>query len=129
MQNKKIELVHGFLAVSEESTIVMEGAADAADYAGVVAERNGTIPHIIVLLDKPVTDLSAEEEEAVYEHIGSLYPKVAEALAEEVAAVLNGQAISNAEWQKSRRLGLFAIPEVPDEDHLYLGTGIIREEG
>lgn len=126
MRKKRINLVNGFLVVPEE-VIVVEVQNGNADYAGILAERTGRLPHYAILLDRPITELEAEEEEDLFAYIGRIYPEIAEVHAKEVSAVIENKTVLNAaEWQRSPRLGLFAVPEVADEDHLYLGTGIIR---
>ena len=48
----------------------------------------------------------------------------------EVKAIINnGKIINGKEYDMSKRLGIFAIPEIKDKEKLYLDrVGIIREE-
>lgn len=104
MKSKKIKLAHGIAVVPEDFIIVDETISEKADYAGILACRQAGFPHYVSLLEKPVTALTEKEEDMLCAICKKIYPEIRQAT-----------------------VGLFAIPDVEDEAHLYLGTGIIRK--
>lgn len=129
MEYKKIKLMNGIAVVSTDYIVVEQTRTEKSNYAGIVAEKKGTLPHYLVLSDKPICEYSAEDEEHLYEFLGGIFPEIGEVRSKEVEAVFENGTIKNAdEWMESPRLGLFAVREVPDMDNLYFDTGIIREE-
>jgi hypothetical protein len=127
---RKIKLLHGFVVVASEDCIVVDQTkTDVSDFAGIVTEKNGTLPHYLVFSDKCISDYTIEEEDGLYAYLGKIYPEVEEVRKQEVKAVFEDGIVVNAEgWKAASRLGLFPIREVKDMDNLYFGTGIIREE-
>lgn len=128
MKNKMVKLVHGILVVSEDFIVVKGKKTEKSDYAAVLAERSGGIPHYVILLDKPLWEMTDDEQGDVYRQCGMVYPEIAALMVGKTPAVIENGRIKNVtEWQMSSRLGLFNVPEVEDENHLYLNIGIIRE--
>lgn len=54
MKTKEIVLKTGVAIVPEEFMVIEETRTDNADYAGVIAEKQGTIPHYVVFSEKPL---------------------------------------------------------------------------
>lgn len=129
MQIKEINLFHNIVVVPDDFIIVEQTKTEYSDYAGIVAEKNGTLPHYLVFSEKCFSDYSAEDEDRLYNYLGELYPEVAEVRKQEVEAVFQDGLVVNAdEWKEAPRLVLFPIREVKDLDHLYFGTGILRKD-
>lgn len=128
MKYKMIKLIHGIVIVPENYIVVEAAKKGEADYAGIIAEKNGTLPHFLVLSSKPIEEYSGEEENAIYDLCEKIYPKMSSVRKKEVEAVWENRRVINAEeWEKAPQLVLFAIREVTDKNNLYCNTGIIRE--
>ena len=67
MKYKTIKLIHGIVIVPENYIVVEVEKKGEADYAGIIAEKNGTLPHFLVLSSKPIEQYSGEEENAIYD--------------------------------------------------------------
>ena len=129
MNYQKFKLIHGFVVVSDEYIIVEQTKTDYSDYAAIVAEKNGTLPHYLVFSDKNFSDYTIKDENNLYAYLGTLYPEVEEVKKQEVEAIFDNGVVVNAdEWKAAPRLGLFPIYEVKDMDNLYFDTGIFRKE-
>ncbi len=129
MDYRMIKLLQGVVVVSNEYNVVEQTKTESSNYAGVVAEKNGTLPHYLVFSNKPISGYSIEDEDRLYEQLGDLYPEVAEVRKQEVEAVFkDGLVVNVDEWKAAPRLGLFPIPEVQDMNSLYFGTGILRNK-
>lgn len=128
MKTKQVALKTGVVVVPEDFIIIEESRTDNSDYAGVIAERQGSIPHFVVLSDKPINKILALEEEVIYEKCGELYPEIKRIASQEVEAVFDekGEINNSDEWLKSARLGLFGIPDMQEGEELYCGTAIYR---
>lgn len=129
MNYKKIQLLHGVVVVSDDYIIVYPTKTESSNFAGIVAEKNGSLPHYLVFSDKPISDYSVEDEDKLYEMLGELYPEVAEIRKQEVEAIFeNGIVVNADEWKAAPRLGLFPIREAHDLNSLYFDTGILRDK-
>lgn len=129
MDYQKFKLIHGFVVVSNDYIVVEQTKTDSSDYAAIVAEKNGTLPHYLVFSNKCISDYSIEDEDNLYSYLGTLYPEVEEVRKQEVEAVFEDGIVVNAdEWKAAPRLGLFPIHDVNDMDNLYFDTGIFRKE-
>lgn len=128
MEYKKIKLLNGIVMVPNDFITLEATVTASANYAGVVAEKNGSLPHFVLLSEKPINEMTAEDEDRIYDLCCEVYPETAGVRAKEVEAVFdeNGRLTNADEWMKSPRLGIFGIMEVKGEDDLYLNTGIIR---
>lgn len=128
MKTKEIVLKTGVAIVSDEFIVIEETRTDNADYAGVIAEKQGTIPHYIVFSEKPISAITAIEEERIYDKCSKIYPEIGQVLAKEKEAVYDkdGNLEKPQEWSSSVRLGLFAIPDKKQGEELFCGTGIYR---
>lgn len=129
MDTKQIALKTGIVIVPEDFIVIEETRTDNSDYAGVIAERQGTIPHYIVLSDKPIDTISAIEEDAIYEECSKIHPEIGEILNQEVEASFDedGNLENSQDWLSSVRLGLFGIPDKKQGEELFCGTAIYRE--
>ena len=128
METKQIALKTGIVIVPEDFIVIEETRTDNSDYAGVIAERQGTLPHYVVLSDKPIGSISAIEEDAIYEECSKIYPEIGEVLSKEVEAAFDedGNLENVQDWLSSVRLGLFGIPDKNEDEELYCGTAIYR---
>ena len=128
MEYKKIQLLNGIVMVPNDFITLEATVTASANYAGVVAEKNGSLPHFLFLSEKPINEMTAAEEDRIYDLCCEVYPETAEVRAKEIEAVFddNGRITNANEWMKSPRLGIFGIMEVKGENGLYLDTGIIR---
>lgn len=57
MKYKMIKLIHGIVIVPENYIVVEAAKKGEADYAGIIAEKNGTLPHFLVLSSKPMRSI------------------------------------------------------------------------
>lgn len=129
MNYKKIQLLHGVVVVSDDYIIVYPTKTESSNFAGIVAEKNGSLPHYLVFSDKPISDYSVKDEDKLYEMLGELYPEVAEIRKQEVEAIFeNGIVVNADEWKAAPRLGLFPVREAQDLNSLYFDTGILRDK-
>lgn len=112
----KQNFINGIVMMSENGTIVGTIIADDIRYIGVVAEKNEFIPHIVVMLDKPVEELSDEEEESVYDFCAGVCPEITSIRERQVDPLFeNGTIVNAEEWEQSPHLGLFNDPEVEEK--------------
>lgn len=130
MEYRKIKLQNGYLVVPENFVVLEKSVTEKADYAGVVEEKNGNVPHYVFLSEIPVSEYTAEDEERIYALCGEVNPEVISLREQEIDLQYdaNGNILNATEWQLAPRFGAFVIPEVASEEELYLGTGIIRKE-
>ena len=98
--------------------------------AGIVAEKYNTIPHIIFFSNKPIPEFSESDEERIYELCATINSDVEKIHNNEVNAIIkDGKIMNEKEYVLSKRLGIFAIPDVKNKENLYLNlVGIIRGE-
>lgn len=129
MEYKTVQLLKGIVIVPNDFITLEATVTASANYAGVVAEKNGTLPHFLVLAEKPINEFTAAEEDKIYDLCCEVYPEAKAVRATEIEAEFDETGlITNAEaWKRAPRLGLFGIQEVKSTDDLCLGTGIIRE--
>lgn len=130
MQSKTVVFKNGIVIVLEDFITLETTIADNAEYAGIVAEKNGTLPHFLFFAEKPISELTADDENKIYDMCNEVYPEVEKVRKQEIEAdfskdgfITNGDA-----WKKAPRLGIFSEPEVKSKDELYLEIGMIREE-
>lgn len=128
MKQKEISLKTGTLIIPENFIVIEETRTDNSDYAGVIAEKHRTIPYYVVFSDKPISLLTAEEEEAIYAKCCKICPAIKDVLSREITAVLDekGNLENKQEWLASVRLGLFEIPDKKQGEELFLGTAVYR---
>lgn len=130
MMYQKIKLLNGTVVVPDDCIVVEETKTEKSNYVGIVAEKNGTLPHYLIFSDMPISDFSVEDEDALYVKLGQLFPEVENVRQQEVEAVFDDDVVVNAdEWKEAPRLGLFPVREAKDMDNLYFDTGILRKEG
>ena len=128
MKYKNIPLLDGTVVVPDDCIVVDQTKTAASNFAGIVAEKNSTLPHFLVLSETPVSDYSVADENNLYEQLGRLYPEVEEVRMNEVEAIYDedGIIVNCDEWVSAPRLGLFPVFEAEDMDSLFFGTGILR---
>ena len=128
MRTKKIELKTGVVIVPENFIVIEETKTAKTDYAAVIAEKQGTLPHYVVFLEKPVEEMTVREEETIFETCSKNYPEIKETLNEEIEPTFDEQGrIENIEeWFKSVRIGMFGIPDKKQGEKTFCGTAIYR---
>ena len=129
-KTKSIQLKNGMVIFPKEYIVLESTITPDINFAGIVAEKNGLLPHFVVFSEKSISDFTEEEIEHVYDLCEEVYPQVKEIRDKQVPEILNenGFLVNWKEWNASPRLGLFAIHEVSDEFNLYNNTGIIRRK-
>lgn len=127
--DQRIMLQNGTVIVPKDYIFIEETASRRANYAGVVAEKNGSIPYFFFLSEKPIAEMKEADEEKIYELCSQLDARVGKIHKQEVEAEFdeNGRLKNAKKWLDSPRLGIFAVPEVNDENDLHHGVGLIRE--
>ncbi len=98
-------------------------------FAAILTEKNSRVEPVIVFGEKTFQNLPESDEESLLDELQTRYPDIKTIRDQEVKAEFdeNGHIVNGDEWKRAPRLALFVIPDVPDVDHLYLGTGIVRE--
>lgn len=127
---KIFELATGMVVIdAEDIEVAMETMSPKADYAGVVADKDGEVPHILFFSETPVQDYSSNDEDAVVDKLAAERPVLKVARDTEIPLyAVNGKDVTIEDWAARMRIGIFAIPTVPDADHLFNGVGIVRKE-
>ena len=129
-KTKSIQLENGMVIFPKEYIVLESTITTNINYAGVVAEKNGLLPHFVVFSEKSISDFMEEEIEHVYDLCEEVFPKFKEVRQAQIPEILNenGFLVNWKEWNASPRLGLFSIHEVSDEFNLYNNTGIVRRK-
>lgn len=120
----------GKVAVNaDDIEVAVETMTPNADYAGVVADKGGEVPHILFFSETPVEEYSCEDEDAVVDMLAANRPALQAVRDTEIPLdAVNGKDVTIEDWAVKMRLGIFAVPNVSDAEHLYNGVGIIRKE-
>lgn len=127
---KKIGLKNGYVVVPDECIVIRDTRTENANYAAAIVERYQTIPHYLVLSDEPLDYTMQYDSDIIIAVWGRYYPQLWSVWHAEVDAIkdADGRLLNSKEWDASPRLCMFPIPEVQNQDKLYLGFGIIRKE-
>lgn len=108
------------IPIANEGTLIFPGswtlinAANAKDcsYAGIIEVRNSAdAPHVVFLSQKPINDLTKDEQESVFEE-ATLYVPFLKAIRNaevELEYNDNGGVANRKEYNSSPRIGLFPI--------------------
>ena len=130
MKHKRIPILNGTVVVPDDCIIVEDTKTEVSNFAGIVAEKNCTLPHFLVFSDTPISGYSVADEDRLYEYLGNLYPEIDEVRKNEVIPIYDedGNVVNKNEWNSAPRLGLFPVLEVKDMNDLFFDTGILREE-
>lgn len=125
-----IDIFKGRVYAPDDYTILVDTLDVGVSYAGIVAEKYNTIPHIIFFSNKPIPEFSEADEERIYKLCENANPDIAQIHNNEVNAIIkDGKIMNEKEFVLSKRLGIFAIPDVKNKENLYLNlVGIIRGE-
>lgn len=123
-------LITGTVVINVENIeVATETMSPKADFAGIIADKFCEVPHILFFSESPVEEYSCNDEDAVVDKIASTRPALKNARDTEIPLnAVDGKAVKIEEWAEKMRLGIFAVPTVPDVNHLYNGVGIIRKE-
>lgn len=117
------------IANSEGIEIATETMTPKADYAGVVADKLSEVPHILFFSETPVNKYSCQDEDAMVDMLAATRPDFGAVRKTEIPMeAVDGAKITLEDWALTMRLGIFAVPDVKDEQHLFNGVGIIRRE-
>ena len=124
----KFDLKNGKVVVASKDFMVAEETLTAtAKFAGIIADKREEVPHLIFFSEKPVNELGCEEEDELLDKLVANHPEFLEIRKTEIPLKCVGKdGVSPEEWAAKMRLGMFAVPEVEDEQHLFNGVGIIR---
>lgn len=130
MKKKTIKLKNGnVLLVSESFAIAEETFTSKENFAGVIADKYEEVPHLIFFSEKPVNEFGCEEEDALLDKLIANRPEFLEIRKNEISLKCVGKdGVSLEDWAAKMRLGMFAVPEVEDEKHLFHGVGIIKKK-
>ena len=123
-----LDIYNGRVYAPDDYTILDDTLDAGVSYAGVVAEKYNSIPHIIFFSNIPIPEFSDADEERIYKLCERINPDIAKIRNNEVKAIIkDGKIFNGMEYDQSRRLGIFAVPDVKDKENLYLNlVGIIR---
>lgn len=123
-------LITGTLVIdTEDVEVATETMSPKADFAGIIADKFGEVPHILFFSASPVEEFSCNDEDAVVDKLASARPALKKVRDTEIPLnAVDGKNIKIEEWAARMRLGIFAVPTVSDTNHLYNGVGIIRKE-
>lgn len=117
------------IANSENIEVATETMTPKADYAGIVADKLGEVPHILFFSETPVNKYSCQDEDTMVDMLAATRPSIGDARKTEIPMeAVDGAKITLEDWALTMRLGIFAVPDVKDEQHLFSGVGIIRRE-
>ena len=125
-----IDIFKGRVYAPDDYTILVDTLDAWVSYAGVVAEKYNSIPHFIFFSNKKISEFSKSDEERIYELCATINSDVEKIHNYEIKAIINdGKIFNGKEYDQSKRLGIFAIPDVKNKENLYLNlVGIIRGE-
>lgn len=125
-----IDIFKGRVYAPDDYVILNDTLDAGVSYAGVVAEKYNSIPHIIFFSNIPIPEFSEADEERIYKLCEKINHDIAQIRSNEVKAIIkDGKIFNGKEYDLSKRLGIFAIPDVINKEKLYLGmVGIIRGE-
>lgn len=106
---KKIALLEGYAIVPDESTVIDLSGGNAAD-VGVIADRRGELPYLVVVSDKSVQGLSAEDESRIVDEAIKDLPSYVEVKSQELPyPTRNASKEEWRKWNDSFRLGFFPL--------------------
>lgn len=130
MKKKTFKLKNGKVVVASKDFVIAQETLTAnAKSAGIIADKYEEVPQLIFFSEKPVNELACEEEEALLDKLIANRPEFLEIRKTEIPLKRVGKdGVSPEEWAAKMRLGMFAVPEVEDEKHLFHGIGIIKEK-
>ena len=125
-----VTLKNGIMIVPSDYIPIEETRTEDSDYAGVIREIQGTIPHYIVFFYKPFAHYTFEEQKEILEKCAELRPEIGKALNAEVEMVLDDDGIikNPDEYRASVRVAIDPIPERDAYEALVNSLGIIRRE-
>lgn len=124
----RIRLKTGVLIIPDEAIIADTTMTENVDYAGIVIDRDGQVPWLIILSESPLIKLSFEDEDALVLGAISDMPDYKVIRSEEADRVFeDGIWINQLDWNETFRLRFHMVPEVEDEEHLIHGVGIVRD--
>ena len=112
---KEIRLKDGTLKCPTQWEI-LDGtlvSCEDATHAGIVEVKNGSrynAPHIVILLDKPVDDISDGDLARIYSNVYTAFPQLSKIKEDYVQPKIeNGVLVNFEEVKKSPCLGFFPI--------------------
>lgn len=125
-----VDIYKGRVYAPDDYKILDDTLDAGVCYAGIVAEKYNSIPPFIFFSSKPIPEFSESDEERIYELCATINSDVEKIHNNEIKAIINdGKIFNGKEYDLSKRLGIFAIPDVKNKENLYLNlVGIIRGE-
>lgn len=125
---KSFKLKNGKLIFPEDFVLIESTITKDANYAGVVQEKNGTVPTFLFLSEKKVSDYTEKEKEKTIEECCKICKKLDEIRKNEIKDMWDGpHLINHTQWKDTPRVGFFEVMEIKDRKNLYARCGILRE--
>ena len=125
-----IELKTGTVVVNADDDVVIaeETLTPNADYAGIIADKYSETPYLLFFSSSKINEFNCEDEDALVDKLTADRPQFEAIRSTEIPIKdVDGRNVTFENWAKQLRLGIFMIPDVADEQHLYNGFGIIRK--
>ena len=128
MNMTAISLKTGIMVVPMDHIPIEETMTEDSDYAGVIREVQGTIPHYVAFFDKPFSSYTSEEQKEILEKCAKLRPDIRRALNNEVDMIFDeeGRVLNAEEWRASVRVAIDPIPICNSYEALESGLAIAR---
>lgn len=128
---KRIEMINSFVIFPTDWVVANLIEAKDCNYAGVVEVRNGkryNMPHILFFSEKPIVELSKDEEEKILDTCAACYPPFSQIRTQQVEPVYddNNIMINSDTWNSAPTIGIFAIGEYGKALSFPAGAMIIR---
>lgn len=125
----QVRLKTGTVIVNAENIeIAGETFTSESDFAGIVADKHSETPYLLFFSSKKVNEFNCEEEDAVVDMLVANRPQFQTIRSTEIPInEIDGKNVTLDDWAQHMRLGVFMVPDVTDENHLYNGFGIIRK--
>lgn len=83
-----VDIYKGRVYAPDDYTILVDTLDARVSYAGIVAEKYNTIPHIIFFSNKPIPEFSESDEERIYELCATINSDVEKIHNNEVNAII-----------------------------------------
>ncbi len=125
----RIELKTGTVVVNADDVVVAEETyTPDADYAGIIADKYSETPYLLFFSCSKVNEFNCEEEDAIVDKLIANRPQFESIRRTEIPIKeIDGKTVTLENWAKQMRLGIFMVPDVADENHLYNGFGMVRK--
>ena len=112
MKYNELNFNKGTVYVPETYTILKDTVVPEANYIGVIAEKNNTLPPCMFFSQKPIIDMTPSDIAEIYMLCFEQCPKAAKIFANELEAdsfIDNYDAVDFELWKRTPRLGIFNL--------------------